>query len=406
MAISLIPEIEEKQIVVFPSSSSSSAPSSSSTSTTSSTLPNAAERNYADIDFKTYLFSTFALCTVRSIILHPLFIIVTRKQVCSDTVSKSFFQMGKSLVRDEGGIVKGLTQGMLAMVAGSAISETVQNAVFEYGRYSLGQTEHVSSTATAAAGAGWVADWSSRIVFSPFNVIAVRQMTFNCHERTPPPTAEELTANRKKLYFQNNKTGHMIRESYRSNGVKSFFGGIGFNLFVGSFTSSIFFAVYLKSKEVAYSRFGDVFREIEEERRLILLEQQQYQNHHVTGSNHNEINNINTNDTEQRTVRRRWYHRLPKSFTCSTDNFVLNSSASIFASLASSFLANPYFVLLGKVQIGKADNIRHAFKLVMMERGVKGFFRGAMAGTFATIFENFLASTTYELAMKFGVTKE
>ena len=74
---------------------------------------NAAERNYSDINFQTYLLSTFGLCAIRCAILHPLYIIVARKQICSVTGKKPFLEIVRDMRIQEGGTVKAFTQGML-----------------------------------------------------------------------------------------------------------------------------------------------------------------------------------------------------------------------------------------------------------------------------------------------------
>src|SRR5689334_11979716 len=40
-------------------------------------VKSAADRNFGDIDFTQYLLTTFGLCTARTMLLHPLYIVIT-----------------------------------------------------------------------------------------------------------------------------------------------------------------------------------------------------------------------------------------------------------------------------------------------------------------------------------------
>jgi hypothetical protein len=250
------------------------------------------------------------------------------------------------------------------MTTGMAVSETTFNGVYEFGRFYL-EDKFKISTSAATAGGAWMGDWYSRFFFSPFNVIAIRQMTYNC-----PNVAHH------ELNFKNNSALHMIKESYRVAGFRSFFSGIGLVLCVGSFNSSVFFTAYVNSKKVAYSTFGPYFERFEND---------------MAGKNNFQRSH-------------RILSHLPTSWTSSTDNFILNSGASLVGSSLASVLLNPYFLLLGKVQSGVAKNVREAIRIVMKSPGgPKVLFRGAGANAAATVFDCWLASQTYELAMKFGM---
>lgn len=325
---------------------------------------NAAERNYSDINFRAYLASTFFLVALRCSLLHPLYMIVARKQICSVTGKKGFLQIAREMHRTEGGMYKAFTQGLVMMTTGMAVSETTFNGVYEFSRYYLEDSWKLSLS-SATAGGAWMGDWSSRILFSPFNVVAIRQMTYNCPNVT-----------HHALEFKNNSAIHMIKESYRVAGFRSFFSGMGLVLCVGSFNSSVFFTAYVNSKKIAYSTFGPWLEQFEND----MADHNNFQRDH------------------------RFLSHFPSSWTSSSDNFVLNSGASLVGSSLASVIVNPYYVLLGKVQSGVAKNVREAISLVMKgPGGAKVLFRGAAANAAATMFDCWLASSTYELAMKVGM---
>lgn len=325
---------------------------------------NAAERNYSDINFQTYLLSTFGLCAIRCAILHPLFIVVARKQICSETGKKSFLQIVREMRVREGGAVRAFTQGMFMMTAGMAVSETTFNGAYEFGRFYLQDSLQFSMSSSTAGGA-WVADWASRILFSPFNVVAIRQMTYNCSG-----------VSHHTLKFQNNTARHIVQESFRMSGFRSFFSGIGLVLCVGSFNSSVFFTAYVTSKSLAYSNFGPWFAD--HDKRVAAMEKPTFADRVVAF--------------------------LPASCSCSKDNFLLNSGASFIGSSLASILVNPYYVVLGKVQSGVAKNTKEAVQMVLKSPGgPRNFFRGALSGAAATMFDCWLASSTYEMAMKLGM---
>lgn len=325
---------------------------------------NAAERNYSDINFKAYLGSTFLLVALRCSLLHPIYMIVARKQICSATGKKGFLEIAREMRQTEGGIYRAFSQGLVMMTTGMAVSETTFNGVYEFGRYYFEDCWKLSLS-SATAGGAWMGDWASRILFSPFNVVAIRQMTYNCPNVT-----------HHSLEFKNNSAMHMIKESYRVAGVRSFFSGMGLVLCVGSFNSSVFYTAYVNSKKVAYASFGPWFEQYESD----MADHNNYDRNH------------------------KYLSHLPSSWTSSTDNFILNSGASLVGSSLASIIVNPYYVLLGKVQSGVAKNVREAVSLVMKSPGgARNLFRGATANAAATMFDCWLASSTYELAMKVGM---
>ena len=350
-----------------PATAAAAAAAPNKSVTVAATPHNAADRNFADIDFQQYCLQTFVLTGARSVVLHPLFIVTTRKQVCSASGSKTFLQIVRLLREKEGGAMRGLSQGVIAMALGMAVSETFFNAVYEYTRYALEQRAGLPLTTATAAGA-WIGDWGSRVVFSPFNVICVRQIMFNS------PSAEGAS-----VRLEHNGLRHVVRRSFQSGGLRSFYSGIGLVLVFGSLTSSIFFATYVHSKKLLYGAFTPWLQQMEEQRRREQIQLLQEHPHgrlpHAPG----------------------W--RLPDAFYDSTDNFVLNSTSSLLASCLAATVVNPYLVVLGKVQAGVSGSAREAFRQVMVQSGWRGFFRGAVASTFATIFDSWLTSTTYEYAM-------
>lgn len=317
-------------------------------------IPNAAQRNFSHVDFSTFMFMSAAQCAFRTVLLHPQYVIATRMQVCSVTAQMSMVQAFRDLYRRDGLVA--FSRGIGATTIGCVLWEIYSNATFEYGRYTL-EHEKGLSQPMATAVAAWSSDWGSRFIYSPFYVVSIAQMSMTC------PSVRQQSCVR----LRHAGTTHIIRQFYNYGGVKAFFSGLPFALIAGSCTGTVFYSAYMHAKIALYGRFGP-YLEAREKR-------------------------------QQPNAKSSW-------MLDSKDNVVLNTTASVSASLIASCLLTPYYSVLYRVQSGVHKTARNAISSIYHTRGMRGFLGGFSACCVSTTLDQYLSTLTYESAMSSGVAEQ
>ena len=135
-------------------------------------ITDSCNRAYSDLDARQYLFTIGVLCSLRTLIFHPLNIALARKQTMPQFASMKTTDIMKHMYRHEGGLLRGLTKGWVPMVVGCGLAEVVAMGSFEYLREYL----PIQSSVTRDYLGGYVSDVMCRAVLNPCVVFSNRMM--------------------------------------------------------------------------------------------------------------------------------------------------------------------------------------------------------------------------------------
>lgn len=302
---------------------------------------NAVNRSFGDLDAKKYLTYIGVLCAVRVAMQHPLTMALARKQTCSVASELSTSRIIADIYKKEGGF-RALTSGMPVYVAGTALSEVISMGLYEYGRFSL----PIESDARRDATSGYLGDVCSRWLYTPLICIANRQMT-----------AESATSRRSRNTIFDNSLRGTCSRMYAEGGFRPFFAAFGTSIVVGSAWTGAWLSIYGQSKTVMYS-----------------------------GAERFAPTSFTTNTN------------IPLCARSLDDNFVINSTASVFTSAATAVMFNPFLVIRTRMQISTGSTLIGTMQHVLKENGARGFFKGTSLNVCACLLDGWLLSTTYEWA--------
>lgn len=326
---------------------------SSSSSSSVGDLPQAHEhtnsvnRSLQDLNEAAFVFYAGALCAARTAIQQPINLALTRKQTCGVAASLSTAEILRRIHRHEGGL-HALSQGMIPLVLGCALSEAVYLWAFEYGRQTLPLETEVGRTAAA----GYLGDVLCRLIHLPLSIVAYRHMTINKFHSNGTVGSAVCRQPRSSL--------GTLRGLYREGGLRSIFCGLGFTLTVGSQWTAVWWAMYGELKGLGY-RVADPF----------LLDDDT-----IAGSSWTDVRYYKARD----------------------DNFVLNSLASVTTSALTAVLFNPFLVLRVNMQMAERGRLWPTAKTLYRSGGWRAFYQGTYLNVATCIIDGFLASTSYEYA--------
>ncbi|CUG90895.1 mitochondrial carrier protein, putative [Bodo saltans] len=298
-----------------------------------------------------FFFLAAVLCAMRTAVQHPITLALTRKQTCGYASSMSTRAVLTSICKTEGG-PRALLQGMGTMVSACALSEALYLVMIEWLREAIPDT---TSTFGRDAVSAYSADVSSRFIYLPLSIISFRQMTqyqFN----SAAPTAGSSTHGG---IIARSGALATLRSVYAEGGVKSVFCGLGMTLLIGSQWSALWWASYLKLKDVMYSAASPYLKEDNPDSRWNFV-------------------------------------------TSKDDNFLINTSVSMFTSAATSLIFNPFFVLRINMQLTPRATFIGTTRSLYRRGGASVFFSGACLNMLSATMDGVLASTSYEYAKLFA----
>lgn len=305
---------------------------------------NAVNRSFSDLDVAKFALASAVLCAARTAVQHPLTLALTRKQTCAEAARMSTIDILRRIHCREGGL-RSLTQGMSAMVAGCAISEAVYLVLIE----GLREYLPLESEFARDAGAAYAADATSRFIFLPMSIVAFRQMT---QYPFTAPTSPKIGADNRVV---RSSAAKVLRGMYNEGGLRSVFCGLGVTLAVGSQYSALWWATYIKVKELSYGVASPFL-----------------QPHDPT----------------------RWTN----IFTSQDDNVAINTAASVSTSAVTSVLFNPFFVLRVNMQCAVKGTVVGTARALYRKGGWRAFYQGTYLNMVASVVDGVLASTSYEYA--------
>jgi hypothetical protein len=309
-------------------------------------------RSFSDLNTTRFACAAAVLCAMRTAVQHPITLALTRKQTCGYASTMSTRAVLTSICRTEGG-PRALLQGMGTMVSACAISEALYLVMIEWLREAIPDT---TSTFGRDAISAYSADVSSRFIYLPLSIISFRQMTQYQFTSAAPTAANAVrhggvVARRSALAT--------LRSVYAEGGVKSVFCGLGMTLLIGSQWSALWWASYLKLKDVMYTAASPYLREDNPDSRWNFV-------------------------------------------TSKDDNFLINTSVSMFTSAATSLIFNPFFVLRINMQLTPRATFIGTTRSLYRRGGASVFFSGACLNMLSATVDGVLASTSYEYAKLFA----
>lgn len=318
--------------------------------TTAHETTNSVNRSFSDLDTTKFACAAAALCAMRTAVQHPITLALTRKQTCSYASAMSTRSVLAAICTTEGG-PRALMQGMGTMVSACAISEALYLLMIEWLRETIPDS---GSTFGRDAISAYTADVSSRFIYLPLSIISFRQMT-QYQFTSASPSASNASGG----VLARRSAAATLRSVYAEGGLKSVFCGLGMTLLIGSQWSALWWASYLKLKDVSYTAAAP----------------------YLLADNPNS----------------RW-----NAVTSRDDNLLLNTTVSMVTSAATSLLFNPFFVLRINMQLTPRATFLGTTKDLYRRGGARVFFSGACLNMLSSTLDGVLASTSYEYAKLFA----
>ena len=309
-------------------------------------VTDACNRSFSDLDSTRYLATIGILCSLRTILFHPVNIALARKQALSQFAAMSTTQIIRDVYSKEGGLRFGLSKGCFAMVAGCGIAEVIYMGAFEY----LREVLPLEASVTRDYASGYAADALCRSIWIPCLVFSNRQMI----DTSLRPLSLRATAS----------------DVWKTGGMRSLYSGLGTTLVIGSQWTAVWWGCYAVAKDFLYKKYDKSLGVVESD----------------------------CDDKKLAKARARLGKTLPDTIIHPADNVVLNSVASVGTSAFTALLFNPYLVLRTRLQVVTNASFASVFKQVMRESGIRGFWAGAVLNINASIVDAWMASTTYEWA--------
>ena len=318
--------------------------------TTKEQSTSSCSRSFSDLDSRTFVGWTGALCALRTAAQQPLNLALTRQQTCPVAAKMTMGTIIREICTREGGARRGLQQGMMPLVVGCAVSEALYLSLYESSREMLPMERQVSRDSTAA----YFSDVCCRIVHVPLSVIAYRQMTANSFGSTAGASKQGTT------YVRPPTAADTCRALYREGGVRSVFAGLGSTLLIGCQWTAVWWVMYNQSKEALYAKLDPYLADIDDE----------------------------SDD------RLTWRQQL----LARGDSALLNSVASVVTSAATALLFNPFLVIRTRLQVTPRGRLMPIVRTIRQESGMRGFYAGSRLNVSSCVIDGFLASTSYEYA--------
>lgn len=178
------------------------------------------EQNKLNIDMKKYLYCLGGLSILQNILLHPLNVVLTKKQnICNDM---SFYKYTKQIIHNNN--ITYLSRGMYTSIGGYSFGQIIHLFGIEYCKIN----PYFENENNNIIFAGTVSDFFSCVIHYPFSLLSTMQITYK-----KPYTSYIFT---KRLYDK--------------NGIKSLYNGFGLYATSGCAWSGLWWLLYENSKNV------------------------------------------------------------------------------------------------------------------------------------------------------------
>jgi len=320
----------------------------------------AVSRGLDDVDPMKWGAMIFLTSYMRWTVSHPFRLAMLRQR--TTRTSTTVVGVLHDLYRTGG--VRALFRGAGAAAFGNAFGETMYIALFECMRHSQGPLAWIGIESSLARDsvAGTAGDLFNVVLASPFEVIAARQMTAGCG------IAAGLT------YMSAYRTA---RSLIRQHGHTGFFAGMLPSLAYSS-SSALWWAIYEPLKGALYEALTAPLERLPE-------------------------------------TYPRIASNAPPWAISPCDNFLINASSGVVASVICTSLSNPLFVVGTRLQVGLGRSTPTAQRKKYMgstvlwvlqdlwrNEGIRGLTKGMKVSVAMAVVEGLLFSQTYEVTKFFA----
>ena len=247
---------------------------------------------------------------LQNIVLHPLNVILTKKQNVYTNIS--FYKYTEQLIKTQN--IKYLTRGMYTSICGYSFGQMIHLFGIEY----LKINPYFQNENNNIIFAGAISDFFSCITHYPFSLISTMQITY------------------KKEYNSN----IFLQRLYSRGGYKSLYNGFGLYALTGSVCSGLWWFLYENFK--IYSK--------------------QYTN----------------------------------------NNILNNGLCSLSSTIVTTFLFNPFSVIVTKMQSDRNASYGKIIKNIYHKNGIKGFWTASLLNGGSYVLNDLFFSFTYEMSHKFS----
>lgn len=373
----------------------SSAPSPTSLSR------NAVNRSFSDLHKDTWFVLVSFNAMLRTLLLHPLYLAISRKRITREAKPPSVFSIIASAYRGEVGggnnsskKVRGLRaiyRGVGAAMIGNLIGELVYLHTMEWTKEALDvafadanvapeRGRDFRTNSFSAAVGGMAGELASLLLVTPIVVVCNRQMTAG------------YGMSSSNTYGSLRDTLREVSNLYKQPGIGTSWGtaryklrGLYAGLLPGIMTlpaSGVWWALYSRSKAILYTMAEPTLSRWEREMSLVEEKKSPWQQNWLLSP---------------------------------TDNPALNAFAGVVASCVTSFLFNPVDVLhtrmqalptvSGAVKGAQYTSLRTVVCDLLSAEGWRGLFKGTVANVGASVVGGVVFSSVFELT-KLGSDRE